>query len=103
MMEDTSKPMADLAGTSEQSQDGIKQAARHGRWIGSKIFGSEAVMCSNFGLNLHPDRKPCALQWQWYNFFSKLRNRFFPKSLYMYPGRDARTFPPRAAKDGSAR
>jgi hypothetical protein len=45
-------------------------------------------MCSNFGLNLHPDRKPCALQWEWYRFFNrlwgKLRNRYFPKALYMY-------------------
>jgi hypothetical protein len=44
-------------------------------------------MCSNFGLNLHPDRKPCALQWQWYNFatltFERLRRRFFPRALYM--------------------
>jgi hypothetical protein len=48
-------------------------------------------MCSNFGLNLHPGRKPCALQWQWYNFFtrlwSRLRRRYFPKALYMYEGR----------------
>jgi hypothetical protein len=44
-------------------------------------------MCSNFGLNLHPDRKPCALQWQWYNFalrtFEALRRRFFPRAFYM--------------------
>jgi hypothetical protein len=43
-------------------------------------------MCSNFGLNLHPGRKPCALQWQWYNFttrlFARFRRRFFPKALY---------------------
>jgi len=48
-------------------------------------------MCSNFGLNLHPGRKPCALQWQWYNFvtrmFEKLRRRFFPRALYMYQDR----------------
>jgi hypothetical protein len=63
-------------------------------------------MCSNFGLNLHPERKPCALQWQWYHFFTqlskKLRRRFFPKALYMYPGRDARTsktWAPRNGKD----
>jgi hypothetical protein len=47
-------------------------------------------MCSNFGLNLHPGRKPCALQWQWYNFFTslygKLRRRFFPKALYTHEG-----------------
>ncbi len=47
-------------------------------------------MCSNFGLNLHPDRKPCALQWQWYHFFARLsarlHRRFFPKALYMYSG-----------------
>jgi hypothetical protein len=66
------------------------------------MFGSEAAMCSNFGLNLHPDRKPCALQWQWYNFFSKLRERFFPKALHMCPG-DARAPRPGAAKDGSRR
>jgi hypothetical protein len=45
-------------------------------------------MCSNFGLNLHPERKPCALQWEWYHFFNrlwaKLRRRFFPQALYMY-------------------
>jgi len=44
-------------------------------------------MCSNFGLNLHPGRKPCALQWQWYNFatrtYEALRRRFFPRALYM--------------------
>ena len=47
-------------------------------------------MCSNFGMNLHPDQKPCALQWQWYNFFTrlfaKLRRRYSPKALHMYPG-----------------
>ena len=47
-------------------------------------------MCSNFGMNLDPGGKPCALQWEWYNFFTrlfaKLRRRFFPKALYMYPG-----------------
>jgi hypothetical protein len=47
-------------------------------------------MCSNFGLNLHPGRKPCALQWEWYRMVSrlwgKLRGRFFPKALYMYDG-----------------
>jgi hypothetical protein len=45
-------------------------------------------MCSNFGMNLHPGRKPCALQWQWYNLvtrlYAKLRRRYFPKALYMY-------------------
>jgi hypothetical protein len=44
-------------------------------------------MCSNFGLNLHPGRKPCALQWQWYNLamrtFERVRRRFFPRALYM--------------------
>ena len=60
-------------------------------------------MCSNFGLNLHPGRKPCALQWQWYNFFGKLRRRFFPKALFMYPGRDARAPRSQAAKDGRGR
>jgi len=44
-------------------------------------------MCSNFGMNLHPGRKPCALQWEWYNFITRhwgrLRRRFFPKALYM--------------------
>lgn len=83
-------------------QGGLNVQARHGGWIGSNMFGSEAAMCSNFGLNLHPDRKPCALQWQWYNFFSKLRKRFFPKALYMCPG-DARAPRPGAAKDGSRR
>jgi len=47
-------------------------------------------MCSNFGLNLHPGRKPCALQWEWYHLFhrlwAKVRRRFFPKALYMYSG-----------------
>jgi hypothetical protein len=47
-------------------------------------------MCSNFGLNLHPDRKPCALQWEWYRLvnrlWAKLRRRFFPKALYMHNG-----------------
>jgi hypothetical protein len=47
-------------------------------------------MCSNFGLNLHPGRKPCALQWQWYHLimrlWTKLRGRFFPKGLHMYDG-----------------
>lgn len=47
-------------------------------------------MCSNFGMNLHPECKPCALQWQWYNFFTrlfaKLRRRFPPKALHMVPG-----------------
>ncbi len=45
-------------------------------------------MCSDFGLNSHPGRKPCALQWEWYHFFhrlwGRLRRRFFPKALYMY-------------------
>jgi hypothetical protein len=49
-------------------------------------------MCSNFGLNLHPGRKPCALQWQWYTFatrlFAKLRRRFFPRALHMYRDHD---------------
>ena len=47
-------------------------------------------MCSNFGMNLHPGRKPCALQWEWYNFITlhwgRLRRRFFPKALYMHEG-----------------
>jgi hypothetical protein len=47
-------------------------------------------MCSNFGLNLHPGRKPCALQWQWYNFvtrlYGRLRRRFFPKALHTHRG-----------------
>jgi hypothetical protein len=30
-------------------------------------------MCSNFGMNLHPDKKPCALQWEWHAFFTRLR------------------------------
>jgi len=54
-------------------------------------------MCSNFGLNLHPGRKPCALQWQWYNFFTRtferLRRRFFPRALY--PQRDSAVRPAR--------
>jgi hypothetical protein len=41
-------------------------------------------MCSNFGLNLHPGRKPCALQWQWYNFWMRLRRRFFPKAMRLH-------------------
>ncbi|MDR3762680.1 MAG: hypothetical protein P4M01_01150 [Acidobacteriota bacterium] len=32
-------------------------------------------MCSNFGLNLHPGRKPAALQWQWYNLARQLWQR----------------------------
>jgi hypothetical protein len=44
-------------------------------------------MCSNFGMNLHPGRRPCALQWQWYNFatrtYERLRRRFFPRALFM--------------------
>lgn len=63
-------------------------------------------MCSNFGLNLHPGRKPCALQWQWYTFITdlsaKLRRRFFPKTFYMYPGLDARAPRVRTRRDGSA-
>lgn len=47
-------------------------------------------MCSNFGFNMHPGRKPCALQWQWYTFVmrlsGKLRRRFFPKALFTYHG-----------------
>jgi hypothetical protein len=31
-------------------------------------------MCSNFGLNLHPERKPCALQWEWHAFLVRLRS-----------------------------
>jgi hypothetical protein len=45
-------------------------------------------MCSNFGMNLHPGRKPCALQWQWYNFvtrlYDKLRRRYFPRAFFTY-------------------
>jgi hypothetical protein len=41
-------------------------------------------MCSNFGLNLHPGRKPCALQWQWYNLWLRFRRRFFPKAMRLY-------------------
>ena len=48
-------------------------------------------MCSNFGMNLHPGRKPCALQWQWYNFFTLpgagCAGASFPRRCYMYPGR----------------
>lgn len=32
-------------------------------------------MCSNFGLNLHPGRKPAAIQWQWYLLALRLRDR----------------------------
>jgi hypothetical protein len=64
-------------------------------------------MCSNFGLNLHPGRKPCALQWQWYSFFTrvsaKLRRRYFPKALYMYADHDPRAPRSHATKDGSGR
>jgi len=67
--------------------------------FGVRYGAQRQSMCSNFGLNLHPGRKPCALQWQWYNFFSKLRRRFFPKALYMYAGRDARGPRGHAAKD----
>jgi hypothetical protein len=38
-------------------------------------------MCSNFGLNLHPDRTPCAVQWQWYRLALRVRDalvRRFP-------------------------
>jgi hypothetical protein len=46
-------------------------------------------MCSNFGMNLHPGRKPCALQWQWYNLatraWERFRRRFFPRALYPAP------------------
>jgi hypothetical protein len=42
-------------------------------------------------INMHPGRKPCALQWQWYTFitnlYTKLRGRFFPRVLRMYPDR----------------
>jgi hypothetical protein len=31
-------------------------------------------MCSNFGLNLHPDRKPCAVQWEWHGFVVRLKS-----------------------------
>jgi hypothetical protein len=31
-------------------------------------------MCSNFGMNLHPDRKPCGLHWEWYAFLVRLRS-----------------------------
>jgi hypothetical protein len=62
-----------------------------GRKVGALVWGydigSEARMCSNFGLNLHPGRKPAALQWQWYNFatrtYERLRRRFFPRAFYM--------------------
>jgi len=30
-------------------------------------------MCSNFGMNLHPDRKPCGLQWEWHAFYFRLK------------------------------
>ena len=60
-------------------------------------------MCSNFGLNLHPGRKPCALQWQWYGLFTRLRRRLFPKALYMYAGVDARAPKGRVAKERAAR
>ena len=65
-------------------------------------MASEAVyMCGNFGLNLHPGRKPCAVQWQWYTFFAslrdRLRRRFFPRALYMS------TSGPRAPKGGKSR
>lgn len=42
-------------------------------------------MCSNFGWNWHPGRPPCALQSWWYSLAIKLRNKFFPKSLKVYP------------------
>jgi hypothetical protein len=31
-------------------------------------------MCSNFGMNLHPGKKPGELQWEWYAFFMRLKN-----------------------------
>jgi hypothetical protein len=52
-------------------------------------------MCSNFGLNMHPGRKPCALQWQWYTFvmrlYGKLRRRYFPRALFTYHDRGGTT------------
>lgn len=61
--------------------------------LGIECVPSEAAyMCSNFGLNLHPGRKPCALQWQWYSFithlYSRFRRRFFPKALRLTPDRE---------------
>jgi hypothetical protein len=62
-------------------------------------------MCSNFGLNLHPGRKPCALQWQWYNLatrtFERLRRRFFPRALYIQ--RDGAGFHPAAREEEQPR
>jgi hypothetical protein len=59
-------------------------------------------MCSNFGLNLHPDRKPCALQWQWYNLATRayegFRRRFFPRALFI---RRDESRPRPATREGS--
>lgn len=46
-------------------------------------------MCSNFGINHHPDREPCAVEWTWYLFFRKwiirARRLFSSKSLEVDP------------------
>ncbi len=53
-------------------------------------------MCSNFGLNLHPDRQPCAVQWQWYHLALRLRDAFsrrFPalaRMLHLIPAEPTR-------------
>jgi hypothetical protein len=41
-------------------------------------------MCSNFGLNLHPGRKPAAQQWQWYYFALRMKaklRKMFPRFM----------------------
>ena len=65
-------------------------------------------MCSNFGFNMHPGRKPAALQWEWYNFamrlYAKVRERLSPTmppmvfELNRFP---AKTAPAKPECDGA--
>jgi hypothetical protein len=47
---------------------------------GERNWCKIAGMCSNFGLNLHPDRTPAAVESHWYStvvrLFAYLRRKF---------------------------
>ena len=65
-------------------------------------------MCSNFGFNMHPGRKPAALQWEWYNFVMRLiarvRERLSPTMPPMVFELDrfpAKTAPAKPECDGA--
>ncbi len=49
-----------------------RTGARVGVTQWCKISELEAHMCSNFGLNLHPDRTQGALEFHWYFVFLRL-------------------------------